>query len=87
MGAGIIIFLRQVILINRTNSRIVQRLGYSAFTSSDLKHRKDPGSIPGTGNAFPFCYRDVFVNAVVVGCLRFAEAVSGVPGNEVSCPC
>jgi hypothetical protein len=55
------------LLINSTTSRIVQRLGYSAFTSSDLKHRKDPGSIPGTGKAFPFCVRDVFVDAVVVG--------------------
>ena len=81
MGAGIILSLYQIIFINSTNSRIVQRLGYSAFTSSDLKHRKDPGSIPGTGKAVPFCCRNVFVNA------GFAEAVSGVPGNEVSCPC
>ena len=65
--------------INSTISRIVQRLGYSAFTSSDLKHRKDPGSIPGTGKAFPFCVRNVFVDAVVVGCLRFARAACGAP--------
>jgi hypothetical protein len=38
-------------------SGIVQRLGYSAFTSLDLKHRKDPGSIPGTGINFLFAYR------------------------------
>ena len=44
-------------LINSSISGIVQRLGYSAFTSSDLKYRKDPGSIPGTGN-ISFCTFD-----------------------------
>jgi hypothetical protein len=51
------------IFINSTVSRIVQRLGYSAFISSDLKHRKDPGSIPGTGKAFLFALAKSFEDA------------------------
>ena len=52
-----IIIIPLFIFINSIISGIVQRLGYSAFTSSDLKHRKDPGSIPGTGN-ISFCPLD-----------------------------